>query len=114
MFDGLTITDLGVVGVFVILLLREIRSLIETHWTGAAAASSAASSDAGDRVTTSSQVRGKIHQMHEVVTLRGADGVPLVYRHPETDKALAEIAANTELANQHLQAIRDRGGAGGS
>lgn len=106
MFEGLTITDLGVVGVFVILLLREIRGLIETHWTGANRAASSGA-DAGDRVTTSSQVRGKIHQMHEVVTLRGADGVPLVYRHPETDKALAEIAANTTQANEHLAAIRN-------
>ncbi len=97
--EALTITDVGVAGVFVIMVLREARQIIDARRNGAAPRD-------GD---TGPQVRGKVHEMHRVI-MREVDGVPMVYRHPDIVDELKAIAANTNQANEHLLAIRNGGG----
>lgn len=105
MFEGLNAGDLGAVGIFVILVLREVRHLVEAHW-GGARVFGAGTAYEGTGGEASRAARGKVHEMHKVVTREGPDGVPLVYRHPETDALLKTIAQNTQEANEHLAAIR--------
>ena len=97
--EELTLTGVGAAGILVVLVLREARGIINAR----------RDNGHGDRRQGNGAARGKLHEMHKVVMREGPDGVPLVYRHPDIADALKAIAANTESANEHLEAIRNGG-----
>ncbi len=103
--ESLSISDIGAAGIFIVLVLRETRHIINAR----------RGNGHGDRrqaVGDGAAIRGKVHEMHRVI-MREVDGVPMVYRHPDIAEALEKIAANTDQANVHLQAIRNGGGGAG-
>ncbi len=105
--ESLSISDIGAAGIFIVLVLRETRHIINARRGNGHGERRQANGDAG-----AGAIRGKVHEMHRVI-MREVDGVPMVYRHPDIAEALEKIASNTDQANVHLQAIRNGGGGAG-
>lgn len=110
--EPLTVTGIGAAGIFIVLVLRELR-----QWLNDARAAKGDELDDNGKVTATSAARGKIHEMHRVLMREDTDGVPLVYRYPDIAKSLAKIEENTGKGNEilekvagALEAIRANGG----
>lgn len=98
--EPLTLTGVGAAGVFIVLVLRELR-----QWLNDARAAKADDDEANGKVTASSAARGKIHEMHRVLMREDTDGVPLVYRYPDIAKSLGKIEENTAKGNEILEKV---------
>lgn len=111
--EPMTLTGIGAAGIFIVLVLREVRQFVND----ARDAKADEAELAGGAGNGKSAVRGKVHEMHRVLMREDVDGVPLVYRYPDIAKSLAKIEENTGKGNDilekvagALEAIRANGG----